>query len=292
MKKMQGKGKIESVGTVRNYEQALTRVAEWVKQNREAKHILHVTPNIAYKYLEERGKKVGQKTLDMERQAMQAMFKNVTKSLKKDETLTVIKCAEQNKQVLKSRAYTPKQVQIIANKQTEKNALSTELSYKSGIRAHELITLGRSSEQPPNQRPALAEKWQGRDGTIYTVTGKGGLVRNVLLPDDLAQRLEAQRLDGPVTYTDRGIHYTQRYGIGGGKNWSNSFSHVSKKSLGWSAGGHGLRHTYAQQRMQELQRLGHNRDKALEVVSQEMGHFRPEITETYLRWWVYWISDI
>jgi hypothetical protein len=26
------------------------------------------------------------------------------------------------------------------------------------------------------------------------------------------------------------------------------------------------------------------RDKALETVSQEMGHFRPEITEAYLRW--------
>jgi len=25
------------------------------------------------------------------------------------------------------------------------------------------------------------------------------------------------------------------------------------------------------------------RDKALEIVSQEMGHFRPDITETYLR---------
>ena len=26
-----------------------------------------------------------------------------------------------------------------------------------------------------------------------------------------------------------------------------------------------------------------SRDRALETVSQEMGHFRPEITETYLR---------
>jgi hypothetical protein len=35
--------------------------------------------------------------------------------------------------------------------------------------------------------------------------------------------------------------------------------------------------------MYELQNSGINRDKALEIVSQEMGHFRPDITETYLR---------
>ena len=34
--------------------------------------------------------------------------------------------------------------------------------------------------------------------------------------------------------------------------------------------------------MRELQRLL-VRAEALEVVSQELGHFRPEITETYLK---------
>ena len=47
---------------------------------------------------------------------------------------------------------------------------------------------------------------------------------------------------------------------------------------------YGVRHGYAQERMRELQ-VGQllTRDKALETVSQEMGHFRPEITEAYLR---------
>ncbi|MDN4711067.1 site-specific integrase, partial [Vibrio parahaemolyticus] len=65
--------------------------------------------------------------------------------------------------------------------------------------------------------------------------------------------------------------------------WSNSFSAASKRVLGWSEGAHGLRHSYAQERMHELQKAGFNRDLALETVSQEMGHFRPEITEVYLR---------
>ncbi|MDF5425801.1 site-specific integrase, partial [Vibrio parahaemolyticus] len=50
----------------------------------------------------------------------------------------------------------------------------------------------------------------------------------------------------------------------------------------WSTGAHGLRHSYAQERMSELQK-NMTYEKALEVVSQEMGHFRPDITEVYLR---------
>ena len=50
-----------------------------------------------------------------------------------------------------------------------------------------------------------------------------------------------------------------------------------------TAGAHGVRHSYAQERMSELQKSGMTRDSALEIVSQELGHFRPEITEVYLR---------
>ena len=37
------------------------------------------------------------------------------------------------------------------------------------------------------------------------------------------------------------------------------------------------------ERMAELQDYGCSYDESLEVVSQEMGHFRAEITKTYLR---------
>ena len=114
------------------------------------------------------------------------------------------------------------------------------------------------------------------------MVGKGGLVRLVRLPDDLAERLEERRLDRPAPVTDRGIRYLSRYDVGGGEAWSRSFSRASHGALGWSRGAHGVRHGYAQQRMAELQRhLVY--DDALEVVSQELGHFRPEITEEYLR---------
>lgn len=113
--------------------------------------------------------------------------------------------------------------------------------------------------------------------------GKGGLIRHVLIPNKLVEQLEKRRLDNPVTITDRRINYLQRYDIGAGKRWSDSFSKASKRALFFSTGAHGLRHSYAQERMSELIALGLSRSVALETVSQEMGHFRPDITEIYLR---------
>ena len=62
-----------------------------------------------------------------------------------------------------------------------------------------------------------------------------------------------------------------------------SFSKASNRALFFSNGGHGLRHSYAQERMDELKGLGLSRQVALETVSQELGHFRAEITEVYLK---------
>jgi integrase len=115
------------------------------------------------------------------------------------------------------------------------------------------------------------------------VVGKGGLIREILIPNDLAKQLEQFRLTNPITVRDRDIFYKSYYDIRGGKKWTNSFSAASKRTLGWTHGAHGLRHTYAQQRMDELQRNCFIYLEALGIVSQELGHFRPEITEVYLR---------
>lgn len=90
------------------------------------------------------------------------------------------------------------------------------------------------------------------------------------------------RLDEPRNVRDRGVNYRQHYDLGGGQPWSKSFGAASRASLGWSKGAHALRHGYAQARMATLQRYC-SFEKALQVVSQELGHFRPEITLTYLR---------
>ncbi len=264
--------KIHSLGTKRNYEQALIRLTEWIQKNRLG-DLKNLNSETALAFLEMRGQSVGQKTLDQERQAIQLLLQIKLPVIKSELT-----------QALKSRAYTAEQVHLIAASQTAKNSLATQIAHAAGLRAHELLTLRSKTERPASAHRIWANnRFVGREGEIYTVVGKGGLIREVLIPTILAAQLESKRLTTPMIVEDRGIKYNQYYDISGGKNWSNSFSAASNRSLGWSHGAHGLRHTYAQHRMDELQQQGFLYQSALEIVSQSLGHFRPTITEVYLR---------
>jgi integrase len=281
MRELQGVH-IKSVGTVRNYEQALKNVATAMVN--QGQHLRDLDHDRAISYLEQRAEEVGQKSLDIERQAIQSMFRHVTGKLSEGETLRVVK--SEHEQILNSRAYTLEQTHAIANNQRVQNSLATEIAYSAGIRAKELITLLPIEERPADSRrnkEPLDEKFMGRTGQRYSVIGKGGLVREVMIPENLAQQLEDRRLEQPREVIDRNIVYQQYYNIQAGRNWSQSFSRSSKQVLGWSNGGHGLRHSYAQERMDELRSQGLTREYAMEVVSQELGHFRPDITEVYLR---------
>jgi integrase len=272
-------GDIKSVGTFRNYEQALKNVADYLKSE-DLSSLNNLTPETATQYLVDRAVEVGQSQLDQERQAMQSLLHNFNHQLPSSQTLDVIKSEKES--VLASRAYTPEQNKIIADHQNQKNGLATQIAYAAGLRAHELHTLQRIEERAPDARESHTAKFSGRDGQSYTVTGKGGLTREIRIPIELASKLETVRLSEPKQITDRGVHYTTNYAVAGGNAWSASFTRASQRSCGWSNGAHGVRHSYAQERMSELQR-NHPYQDALRIVSQEMGHFRPEITEVYLR---------
>lgn len=232
-----------------------------------------LTVEIAQQYLTDRSALVSQKTLDIDRQAMQ-MHLGVQ--------LDVVKSERETN--LSTRSYTAAQVERIASAQSERNSLATRIAHNAGLRAHELLTIRPTNERSSStHREWSADRFAGREGERYTVEGKGGLVREVLLSRELAAQLEATRLADPRQVTDRGVNYTQHYGIGGGRAWSQSFSAASQRELGFSNGAHGLRHTYAQERMEELQRGGMNYDDAKGAVAQEVGHFDKETTVAYLR---------
>ena len=271
-------GNIHSRGTARAYQQALTGATEWLKEKFDNQGLELITPEQAHEYLRERAKTVRQKTVDLDRQALQ-ILPGI------DKLERVKSCLAPSPLEIGGRAYTPAQVQLVAAAQSERHALATEIAYAAGLRGHELLTLRRAEERGAStHREWLEELFEGRpDSVRYTVDGKGGLIREVALPRDLAERLEETRRQKPRTVTDRDIHYEQFYNLGGDLRWSRSFSAASKRVLGWSTGGHGLRHSYAQERMEELQREGHTYDSALEITCQEMGHFRGDITQVYLR---------
>ena len=273
---------LDSIRTIDNYRGALESVAKNMQQYGIGDSLRGMTPETANSYLEIRAEEVRQSQLNMERQAIQCMMHNVSKVLEKNDKLDA-SIKSKLETIEASRSYTPEQVHAIASAQTERNALATEIAHAAGLRAHELLTLQRREERTPSDRPALESKFNGRNGVRYTVQGKGGLVREVVLPHSLSARLEDKRLDTANIVNDRGINYRSQYDIAGGQRWSNSFSAASNRALGWSSGAHGVRHSYAQERMSELQNQRLNYTTRLETVSQEMGHFRPDITEVYLR---------
>ncbi|MGE0157062.1 MAG: site-specific integrase [Geobacter sp.] len=267
-----GDGRVRSLRTARNYEQALSGLTAWLQINRLGS-LRYLDRDKALHYLDERSEMVRQPTLDQDRQAIQALL---------GEQLPRV--TSELSSALSGRAYTGDQLAAIAAAQTDRHALATELAAACGLRAHELLTIRRIDEQTHSEhRTWRHDLHAGREGRQYIVTGKGGLRRCILVPADLAERLEARRLDQCRIVVDRGIRYESRYDIGGGQAWSSSFGAASQRVLGWSTGAHGCRHSYAQVRMDELQGAGYSYETALAVVSQEMGHFRSSITMVYLR---------
>ncbi len=265
-------GKIHSVGTARGYEQALKGVAEYMQEHRLG-DLRSVTVEIARQYLADRAAIVAQKTLDIDRQAIQMHL---------GERLEVVKSEKETH--LSTRSYTPVQVERIVSAQSERNSLATQIAHNAGLRAHELLTIRPVDERHAStHREWSTERFTGREGERYTVEGKGGLIREVILSRELTTRLEATRLSEPRQVTDREVNYIQHYDIGGGKAWSQSFSAASARELGFSNGAHGLRHSYAQERMEELQQRGMNYQEAKGIVAQEVGHFDKDTTEAYLR---------
>ena len=286
MKVIVAKGLCLSVGTNRNYAACLAHVTQFVQENKLG-DLRQISRETSEAFLHSKRELYSQKTLDMHRQALQ-MHLEAQGRLNHGEKLEIVKSAIKTK--LEHRAYTSKQVSLVANAQNDRNAFSTILAHSCGLRAHELLTLRPLQDQPATERhyedgslKSLPSKWEGREvGVPYSVVGKGGLIREVRVPVELAKKLEEKRLETPLRVRDRNVFYTSYYDVAGGKAWSNSFSAASTRALGWSTGAHGLRHSYAQERMRELQKFV-TYEVALETVSQEMGHFREEITEVYLR---------
>ena len=278
----QNDGLIHSVGTKRNYEGCMKRFCEWIQANK-MRDLESASVKNAVRYLEERSHQVGQKTLDLDRQALQFLFRQ---TIGIEVRLGRIKSTYSGDRQLakEQRAYTLQQLDAVCSSLTPRSALAARLCFWSGLRAHELLTLRPGAElSKSTHRAWSADRFDGRTGEIYVVIGKGGLRREVILPRKLATELEARRLSVPNPRRDRGINYRQYYDLTAGKSMSRAWTSASKTKLGWSSGLHGLRHSYAQNRMHELQALGYGREERKAIVSQELGHFRTTETETYLR---------
>jgi len=188
-----------------------------------------------------------------------------------------------------TKSYTEEQMKVICSHVTARNAFSIMLCLVSGIRVHELLEIRRKEERSTTEVELSNEKKEARNlkfiglqGTIYTVRGKGGLIREVLIPYYWAEELEKKRCKNVIELFDRGVKYYSFYDISGGNALSKCFSRASKKYLGWSTGIHSCRHDHAKMRLKTVYTLTKKFALALLIVSQELGHFRPQVSRVYL----------
>jgi hypothetical protein len=274
---------ISSIGTERIYRQSMKSYMGWCDL-KAVPPDLRANITILMNYLEERSKLIRQKTLDQDRQALQMIYK---------QKLPFLRASKES--VYSKRSYTMSQLDQIIIHQAEKNAITSELAFYSGLRAHESATILPLAER----EPSVHRKWNPllfigfEPYKSYTVVGKGGLIREVAVPHWLASKLEDRRKIQSERVVDREIFYKSHYDIGIGQAWSQSFSAASKKALGYSTGGHGLRHGYAKSRLgiiSDFLKSIHDKDdqtnqkeKTMLILSQELGHFRPCIILYYLR---------
>ncbi len=98
------------------------------------------------------------------------------------------------------------------------------------------------------------------NGNTLTYREKGGKISRKELSPNLAQKLRENAVEGKYEINKR--------------TYSRDLQKKIEESGQKYNGTHGIRHTYAQKRLE-------TNSKA--EVSQEMGHSRPEITDTYLR---------
>ena len=160
-----------SVRAVDNYKDCLVQIARRIAS--EGRELRDLDADPAVEYLRTRVDDLGQKALDMHRQALQAMLVHVSGRLPQGRRLTVVRSHKPQRRG--GRAYTPQQVRMVTAAQNARNGLSTLIARAAGLRAREPPTLARPDEQPPNRRPTRDSKFAGRPGHDYTVVGKGAL---------------------------------------------------------------------------------------------------------------------
>lgn len=143
---------------------------------------------------------------------------------------------------------------IVSNLTDEKMKIVAELQYTCGLRVSDACHIA----------PDMLK------GSELTVNSKNGQEHTVTIPQSLMGRIQAvMTSEGQFSVNiDKYSYQLKSACHAAGQEWH---------------GTHGFRHTFAKSEMSRLTNMGLSYNQALRVVSEEMGHHRPEITEWYLR---------
>lgn len=169
--------------------------------------------------------------------------------------------AEAPERALADRAYSDPRL-VIAVLPVGDLQLAGRILYESGVRISEGTRI-----EAAQLRGIGFDKHTDRQVAWFEYTGKGGKIGTGSISVPTYRELEK-------IVAEKGLFVVSQA----------DFRAALKEAAGSEYDGrsaHGLRYNHAQERLHELQLHGMSRDQAKAVVSKEMNHERPEITELY-----------
>ena len=273
--------KLRSDRTVSRYQGDLTRAVRWIASQKAVSYLKAISTEEAQAYINARIKdNLTRQTLQGYAMALQLLPNVGSLNLPPVE----------KKQQKPSRAYTVEQIRLIQSQLPAPYQLAIQILWESGCRVQDLASLRLAHEttlQKARHHALDPQRFTGREHWIKVqYRGKGGHDYQSAISPQTAHRLETYRLTSPRDFKGReGIRRLaqQYYDLPAGQCLSRAFSQAAYRVLGWSHGAHGLRHTYAQTRLQECLDQNVPLITAKRWVSQTLGHYRPHVVNVYLR---------
>lgn len=243
------------------YKSACIPLATFAKQEAGLGDIYKLTPQNVADYLQfVVDIEVDYKTFDKNCSAIEKLCTAINEHNhdNKDFHSVITEFRHSAKDELPAPDYTPRAYEnpqaLIDNLPTEKLQIAAELQYSCGLRVSDACHI----------TPEMVK------GLEVTVHSKNGQYHTVTLSPQLSERLNAVIKEEGQFSVNRGSY---DYRLEQACNATGQEYHST----------HGLRHNYAQDRFAEYTSKGMTFYKALQAVSEDMGHHRPDITKVYLR---------
>lgn len=261
---------IYSVGTAQQYASTWTQLLEYAKAEYGEKNIENLTGEHVSAYLDYKNE------LGLDRQSLEREAAAIGKleaalgrwngrtdyDLKAGVESVRETIREAPERALDNRAYSDPQ-SIIKSLPANEIGLAGKIIYESGVRISEATNIYASQVKNLTTDPHT-----GKEIGQFSYVGKGGKIGTASISAETFKELKA-------AIASHGKFEVKQSELRTALQTSAGKEYVGK-------GAHGLRWNHAQERFQELQAHGVSRDVALSIVSQELNHERPEITEHYL----------
>lgn len=275
---------LRSDRTVQRYQGDLGRAAETIQKIHGINRLKDITQQQAQAYIDERLREnIRVRTVQGYAKALELL--PLVKQLKVPSRST-----DKQDKPRRSRAYTRPQIQAIQQYIILPEArLAIQILYESGCRTKDLASIRLATERPvKNARLSKLhdDRFLGREDWIkVTFIGKGGHEYTSTISLETAKELAKIRLPKPRDFRERkqaNVVTQQYYDLPAGIKLSKLWTEGCIRVLFSSKGLHGIRHSFAQERLREMLYAGMTWDKAMECVSQQMGHYRSSEVSTYL----------